>query len=281
MQRKTEMKKTSNKLIVIVAAVTAVMCGIIRFFQITGITDVTTGWFMDGAEFGGLMIYAALALSAVIFIVLAVIGKNKGDAAYTLSSDGMGNNATRFLGMAEFLGGLLIASQIIGDNKPMQIIAIAAASLSLLASGFIQLGRIEPPAITGHLKLLTALAFFLRTTDFFNSDLTVLYHAENLIVLLSYVGATFFFASSARFYSRLETRKSRLREVIAAGIAFLLSMAHTVSDLAVMLFGSEGMKQFAPLSMDTAAVAVISGTFLFVLFCTTKKKDLIPLAEEE
>ena len=142
MQRKTEMKKTSNKLIVIVAAVTAVMCGIIRFFQITGITDVTTGWFMDGAEFGGLMIYAALALSAVIFIVLAVIGKNKGDAAYTLSSDGMGNNATRFLGMAEFLGGLLIASQIIGDNKPMQIIAIAAASLSLLASGFIQLGRI-------------------------------------------------------------------------------------------------------------------------------------------
>ena len=275
------MKKTSNKLIVIVAAVTAVMCGIIRFFQITGITDVTTGWFMDGADFGCLMIYAALALSAIIFIVLAVIGKNKGDAAYTLSSDGMGNNATRFLGMAEFLGGLLIASQIIGDNKPMQIIAIAAASLSLLASGFIQLGRIEPPAITGHLKLLTALAFFLRTTDFFNSDLTVLYHAENLIVLLSYVGATFFFASSARFYSRLETRKSRLREVIAAGIAFLLSMAHTVSDLPVMLFGSEGMKQFAPLSMDTAAVAVISGTFLFVLFCTTKKKDLIPLAEEE
>ena len=275
------MKKTSNKLIVVVAAVTAIMCGIIRFFQITGITDVTTGWFMDGAEFGGLMIYFALALSGIIFVVLAFIGKNKGDAAYSLSSDGMGNNATRFLGMAEFLGGLLIASQVLGENKPIQIIAIAAAALSLLASGFIQLGRIVPPTITGHLKLLTTIAFFLRTTDFFNLDLTVLHHAENLIVLISYIAATFFFASSARFYSRLETKNSRLREVISAGIAFLPAMAHTVSDLAVMFFGSEGMKQFTAINADIAASALISGTFLLVLFCTAKKKNLIPLADEE
>ena len=276
------MKKTSNKLIVIIAAVTAVICGIIRFFQITSLTDLNTGWFLKGSEFGGILIYIALALSAAIFIVLAVVGAKKGDAAYSLSSDGMGSNATRFLGIAEFVGGLMIASEILGgNNKPIQIAAIIVSALCLLISGFILLGRIVPPAVTGHLMLVCSLAFFLRTASFFNSDLTVLNHAENLIVLLSYTAATFFFASSARFYSRLETKSSRMREILAAGIAFLPSAAHTISDLLAMLFGSEGAKQFAVLNMDAAAAALISGTFLFVLFFTKKEKDIIPLADEE
>ena len=209
-------------------------------------------------------------------------GAKKGDAAYSLSSDGMGSNATRFLGIAEFVGGLMIASEILGgNNKPIQIAAIIVSALCLLISGFILLGRIVPPAVTGHLMLVCSLAFFLRTASFFNSDLTVLNHAENLIVLLSYTAATFFFASSARFYSRLETKSSRMREILAAGIAFLPSATHTISDLLAMLFGSEGAKQFAVLNMDAAAAALISGTFLFVLFFTKKEKDIIPLADEE
>lgn len=280
-QRKTEMKKKSNKLIVIFAAVAAVACGILRFFQITTLTDLDTGWFLKGSEFGGIMIYIALALSAAIFIALAILGKKKGDAAYYLSSDGMGSNATRFLGIAEFVSGLLIASEVLGDNNPFQIAAIVISALSLIVSGFMLLGHIVPPAITGHLKLVTAIGFFLRTTNFFGSDLTVLTHAENLIVLLSYVCATYFLISSARFYSRLETRKSRLREVIAAGAAFIPSMTHTVSFLAATFFGSEGAKRFVSLNMDIAATAIISGMFLFVLFFTEKKKTLIPLADEE
>lgn len=275
------MKKTSNKLIVIFTAAAAVICGVIRFFQLTTFTDISTGWFLKGSELGAASVYVVLASSAVLFIALAIVGAKKGDAAYSLSSDGMGSNATRFLGISEFIGGLLIASEILGDNKPVQAAVIVVSAVCLLVSGFILLGRIVPPEITGHLKLLCSLAFFLRTADFFSADLTVLNHAENLIILISYTAATFFFASSARFYSRLETKRSRMREVLAAGITFLSSATHTIADLLAMMFGNDGVKHFASLNLDIASAALISGTFLFVLFFTKKEKDIIPLADEE
>ena len=273
------MKETSGKLILIFAAVSAVICGVVRFFQIESLTDFENGFFLRGSETGGLLIYILLAVFAVILVVLAFLGKNKGEAAYFVSSDGMGDNATRILGLGDIVGAFLIAAHILDGSQMIMLLFNVAAAVILLISGYTLIMRIVPPTFTGHIRLVAAAYLFFRTAEVFNADLVVINHAENLIVLISYVLFTAFMAGEARFLSRIETKNTRVGEIILAFLTFLASATHVISDLIALAAGGNAA-EFVSVDLGVAAAAVISLAFVITVFCTKKKKDIIPITEE-
>ena len=277
------MKTTSGKYIPIAALVAALICAVVRFFQIVSITDTESGFFISGSELGGVLIYILLAVCAIVLVVLSIVGKNNNDAAFSVSSDGMGSNATRFLGASEMIGGILVGSRIFAggsDNTVITVLTVIAAA-ALIVSGFVLVGRIVPPTYTGHLKLAVAVYMFFRTASFFNADLIVLNHAENLIVLMAYVLATAFILSLARFYARIETVNSRIGEIILALLTFLASAVHVLSDLIAMTAGGAAASAFVSLNPDICTALLISGTYIAVLFFTTKSKNIVPVIEDE
>ncbi|MBO6303427.1 MAG: hypothetical protein J6N15_13410 [Ruminiclostridium sp.] len=275
------MKALSGKLMPVAALIAAIACGVVRFFQMMSLTELDTGFFIRGSEVGGAVIYIMLAVFAVVLCALAFIGNKRGADAFTLSSDGMGSNATRVLGIAEIFGAFLIGLHVTDiDAAPMTMIFSGAAALALFVSGGMLMARVIPPRMTGHLKLAAAVYMFIHTAGYFNSDLVVLHHAEHLIVLIADVCAVVFLLGYARFCARLETTRSRLGEVIFAIITFLPSATHLISELLAKAFGGKAVSEFASLDYDACAAAVISGAFLAVLFFTEKNKEIVPIADE-
>ena len=121
----------------------------------------------------------------------------------------------------------------------------------------------------------------LRTMNLFGSDLTIINHSDNLITLIAYVFATAFAASVSRFYSRSETKKSRTREIVTAGLAFITSCTHVIPKLLAYAFGGSVTAGMSNINCDAAATAVMSAAFLVIVFCTKKTKDIVPLADDD
>ncbi len=275
------MNTRSSKLIPVVAALAAVICGVVRFFQIVSLTDYSTGFFIDGAGFGGILIYILLVGMIAALAALAFVGRKKGsDAAYSLSPDGMGQNATRFLGASEVLAALLIGVRVTEGGSVVMLAATVIAAAALIVSGFTLVGRIVPPKFTGHLKIVAALYMFMRLGEYFNSYLIMRHNAEKLIVIFSYWLVIVFLGFLARFYARLETKDSRLAGIIFSLSTFIFSAAHAISDILAKLFGGAGAAAFVNLNYDACAAAVLSGTYLFVMYFTSKTKDYEPIVVE-
>lgn len=283
-----QMKTKSGKAILLFSCAAIVAAAAVRFFQYITIMDFSTGFFKSGTEAMGLLIYILLVAAAVGFVVFAAVGKKRGNAAYFLSSDGMGESATQPLGVAFLIAALITITSVTGYIPLERSIAgffenagAVIVSLIYAALGFIMLKNTVPPAFTGHIHIFLAAYWFLETAAFFNSDLIVLNHSENLILLFGYICMTVFTLSCARFYARLETKGSRMREIISAGFTFLLSGTCVLAKSAAVLFGGEAVKGISGVNSDALCMLVLSGTFLFTLFYTEKKKDIEYLAEKK
>ena len=275
------MKQTTTKIMLMYLIAAAGVLSAVRFFQYMSLVEFSTGYFFEGAETGGLLIYILMAVFAAAFAAAAVIAKKKENTAFSVSSDGMGNNATRVLGFSEVIGGGLILIPVLEESFTVQSIGMIVAAAAFIVSGFTLLGHIVPPVYTGHLKILCAVYMLLRTMNMFGSDLTIINHSDNLITLIAYVFATAFAASVARFYSRSETKNSRTREIVTAGLAFITASVHVIPKLLAYAFGGSVTAGMGGINCDIAATAVMTAAFLVIVFCTKKTKDIIPLAEEE
>lgn len=291
-----------KRLVLIIALVGAVVCSVVRYFQIVSLTDFETGFFLPGSELGGALIYVLLVAFSVLLTVMAFIGRKNGDDAYFLASDGMGSNATRFLGATELAAAVFLGSRLLniretsgaesmldsllgagesagGDSVIMVIMNVIGAA-ALLVSGFVLVSRIIPPPFTGYLKIAVTIYMFFRTTGYFGTDLLMKKHAEHMIVMMSYLMFTLFLLIVGRFYSRVETKNSRLGEVAFAALTFLWSATHVFSDLLAMISSDSRIHGFVSLNTEACAALIMSAGFLGVIFFTERKKDIIPLVEE-
>ncbi len=278
------MKTRSGIFIPIIAAAAAVILSVIRFFQYMSLMDFSTGYFLKGSEFGGVLIYICMCAFAAIFIAVSVILKKKGPSGYTVASDGMGSHATQFLGFSELIAAVLTMLPIFtGKLETFRFIGTTIAALALLVSGFLLLRNIVPPAATGHLKLILTVYLFIRSAEVFNSDLIVLNHSDKLIELIASMASMAFMASLARFYARVETKRSRIREIIFAGITVIASGTHIIPKLLAYMFGGDVTAGMSGINTDVAACFIMSVVFLFVVFCTDNRKEIefVDIYEEE
>lgn len=253
----------------------------LRFFQYMSVIDFSTGFFYDGAELAGILIYVLMGVIAAVSVVLLVMGSKKGGTPYTVASDGMGSHATQVLGLSEMLGALIIAVKFFDGCTTLRAVCSGGIALILLVSGLIQLRNIVPPTVTGHIKIAAAALMFPIIAEYYEDDLIMHQRSDKLIVMLSYIMIGAFFASVSRFYSRLETPNSRMREFITSTMTFIVCAVHVVPKLLAYAFGGTAVKGMAEPDLIVSAGLLISGAFIATLFFTKKTKEIIPVMYDE
>lgn len=272
------MAKKIDKIFFIFIIVAAAALSAVRFFQYMSLIDFFTGYYYKGSESGGILLYILMIAAGAIVIALAAVGNKMRVGAFTVSSDGMGSHATQFLGIAEIIAGVVTASPIFTSSQEvLAIVGMAVAGLTLAVSGFMDLQHVVPPAITGHLKLVWAVYLFFRGAVVFNSDLTILSHSDTLIELTALLFAMMFATSLARFFARVETKRSRLREMIFAGLTFGCCAVHIIPKLIAYIAGSDATVGMRGINADAAAAMILSLTYLAVVTFTKKKSEIVPI----
>lgn len=266
------MKTKTGMLFLIYSLAAIIISSVIRFFQYVSIIDFSTGFYISGSETAGALIYIVLAVFGAGFAALTAVGCKKRWTAVTVSSDGMGNKSTLITGTGYLLAAVVqFISAINLDNAGLfKIVGSYALAISLAALGLCLMKSTVPPAVTGFINLLPSLYFFVTATELFTTDLTVKNRSDSLILLLTLVIGTIFFAALARFFSRLETKYSRIRELITGGFAFMLSGTHVLSKLIAYIFGSGTVAGMDSISSDALMLMIISGAFLITV-CTAKQ----------
>lgn len=275
--------KTSSKIVPVFLLVGVIACAVLRFFQYVSILDFETGYFTENGGSAGILIYILMCIVAVVYVALLIVGKKKGEAAYLVSSDGMGSHATQILGGGDILAAFVIAWGLLtsGGVSGLRLVCAGGIGIILLVTGFLLLKNIVPPPITGHIKVLAAALLFPVIAEHYESDLIMIRRSDKLIVMISYVFIGAFFASVARMFSRIETPNSRLRELVTSGFTFILCATHTLPKLLAYAFGGTAAAGMAPLDTICAAGMIVSGAFIGTLFFTEKKKDIIPVVYDE
>lgn len=267
------MKKISVATLVFLGA-SVLAASVIRFFQYVSIIDFNTGFYLSGAEGAGMLIYIALAVFGAVFIALAVVGKKSGADAYSFSSEGMGDKATIPLGIFYLIGAVTGLFSLFGGSDLFGTAVSGVSCIALGASGLLLLNNKIPPKLIGYIQLLAAVCWFFKTSAFFSKDLVILNHSENLIDLMGYIMATLFITASARFFSRVETKYSRMREIISAGLTFILSGTALISKTAAILFGGSAVKGVGDVNFDMATAFAISLGFIITVFTAKKEKEI-------
>lgn len=272
------MKKTGLAALIFLGG-SVIAASVIRFFQYVSLIDFGTGFYFSGAEGPGMLIYIALAAFAAVFIALAFIGKKSGAPAYSLSSDGMGDKATIPLGISYLLAAVLGVFPI-SEGSDMLVFSIISCA-AFAVTGLILLNKKIPPKYIGYIQLIAAIGWFFKTSSFFGKDLIIINHSENLITLMGYIMAVLYITASARFFSRLETKHSRMREIISAGLTLLISGTAFISKGMAILLGGEAVKGIGSLNADMASAFIISLGFLFTVFTAEKNKEIEYLAAND
>lgn len=267
------MKKSGLAALIFLGA-SLIAASVIRFFQYVSIIDFNSGFYLKGAEAPGMLIYIALAVFGAVFIALAAIGKKSGADAYSLSSDGMGDKATIPLGILYLIGAVTGLLGVFGGSELFGTVISAVSCIVFGASGLLLLNNKIPPKYVGYIQLLAAAAWFFKTAAFFGEDLIIIHHSENLIDLMGYITATLFITASARFFSRVETKHSRMREIISAGLTLLFSGTSVISKGAAILFGGSAVKGIGSLNFDMVTAFAISLGFLITVFTAKKEKEI-------
>lgn len=277
------MKTKTGMLFLIYSLAAIAVSSVIRFFQYVSIIDFSTGFYIMGSETAGCLIYIILAAFGLGFAALTIIGHKKKWTATTVSSDGMGSKATLIPGVAYLIAAVV---QFVGamnlDNAGFfRVIGSYALAISFAALGLCLMKSTVPPAVTGFINLLPALYFFTMATTLFTTDLTVKNRSDSLILLLTLVVGTLFFAAVARFFARLETRHSRSRELITSGFAFILSGTHVLSKLLAYAFGGDAVSGIDSISFDALVLMVISGAFIITVCTAKQSKEIDYLLPDE
>ncbi len=266
------MKTKTGMLFLIYSLAAIIISSVIRFFQYVSIIDFSTGFYISGSEAAGALIYIVLAVFGAGFAALTAFGHKKRWTAVTVSSDGMDGKSTLITGTGYLLAAVVqFISAINLDNAGLfKIVGSYALAIALAALGLCLMKSTVPPAVTGFINLLPSLYFFVTATELFTTDLTVKNRSDSLILLLTLVTGTLFFAALARFFARLETKYSRIRELIAGGFTFILSGTHVISKLIANIFGGDAVSGMDAISFDALMLMIVSGAFLITV-CTTKQ----------
>lgn len=277
------MKEKTGKLFLIYTACAVIIASVIRFFQYVSVIDYETGFFLKGSEPMGNLVYIVLAVLIAGLVALVIFGNIKKWTATTVSSAGMGSRATIILGSSYLVAALMKVYQLFtaeGGNL-FRTVAMVAAALFFAAMGLLLMKCTVPPAVSGFLNIFPSLIMFSQAIELFMGDLVIKNRSDNLILLFIYLSATLFFAGTVRFYGRIETKTSRPREIIMAGLTFIFSGTHVISKLLALAFGGEAVQGMDAVSPDAVAAMAVSGAFLAVICTTVQKQEIEYIVEKK
>lgn len=274
------MKKSISFWVAVSAAIIAV---IIRVYQLATAIDFTTGFYYGDSGITKYILYILFAVAIVAAVLGCIFDKKKGLNLFTKSADDFSPSQTLALGLAVLFGAVMSILEVVMsfDGKiTLGIIGGTAVGIIYLIIAFLILSNKRIKRTSGFLMAFIAISYTVKSAGLFISDTVVTRVSEELLMLLTYIAAVFFFLACGRFFSRNEAKFSRPKLVFCTVALVVLSAASTLSKLVIYIIGpAEVAEQMSAVSLAEIGSFAVSLVVLVTL-CSKKFKAIEEVSVE-
>ncbi|MBD5103926.1 MAG: hypothetical protein HDT47_03570 [Ruminococcaceae bacterium] len=271
------MEKTT-KLLPTASVCAVVIAVIFRVFQLLVTVDYNEmGFYSADAGFLSTWgLYVFLVIAAAVFIAAAVKDNKSMNTAFLCNKDSLTPKQTAVLGISFLVGACLKFYVLVFNFKGIGLDFLGEGVIFLVfaAIGFVLLGSRKIKAGIGYLMLIISISYTLKAAALFMQDTIITRVSDELILLLSYVSAVFFFLSLGRFISTNEGKGTRHKLLIFSAVSACLSSCASLAGCIAYLIDSEYMKDHTDIHpVSEIGVIILAFAVLFVLYGKKAETD--------
>lgn len=264
------MEKTT-KLLPIASVCAAVIAVIFRVFQILVAVDYNEMGFFDpnAGFFATWGFYVFLIIAAAAFIFTAIKDNKNMNTAFLCDKNTLTPKQTAILGISFLIGACLKFYMLVFKFKGIGLDFLGEGVIFLVfaAIGFVLLGSRKIKSGIGYLMLVISISYTLKAAALFMQDTIITRVSDELILLLSYVSAVFFFLSLGRFISSNEGKGTRHKLLIFAAVSACLSSCASLAGCIAYLIDGDYMKEHMDIHpVSEIGVIILAFAVLFVLY---------------
>ncbi|MCM1055586.1 MAG: hypothetical protein NC394_08700 [Bacteroides sp.] len=277
------MEKTT-RLLPIASVCAAAAAVIFRVFQLLVTVDYNEmGFYSSEAGFAATWgFYVFLAIAAAAFILAAIKDNKNMNTAFLCEKGSLTSRQTAALGIAFLIGACFKFFTLVFGFKGVGLDFFGEGLIFLVFAviGFVLLGSRRIKSGVGYLMLIISISYTLKSAALFMQDTIITRVSDELILLLSYVSAVFFFLSLGRFISSNEGKGTRHKLLIFSAISACLSSSSSLAGCVAYLIDSEYMKEHMDIHpVSEIGVIILAFAVLFVLY--GRKAELEANADDE
>lgn len=262
------MRKKIYMLPAVTAAASLILL-IFRVFQLVVVVDYgEMGFFDEKAGFfatGGL--YLLLVAAGALLIVGAILDKKQGGDAFTRTSASLDPKQTAILGFAFLAGAALRLYELVFNFGGFGLSFVGEALIFLLftAIGFMILSSRRLKPTVGYLHMIICVSYTLKAAALFMQDTIIVRVSDELLLLLSYIGAVLFFLALGRFIAGNESKLTRYKLLIFGGMTAVLSLCASLAGYIALVIDPVYMGQHMamhPLAETGTAAITLAAVFV-------------------
>lgn len=264
------MEKTT-KYLPLVSVCAVVIAVIFRVFQLLVTVDYNEmGFYSADAGFLATWgFYVFLVLAAAAFVAAAFMDNKNMNTAFICDKNALTPKQTALLGIGFLIGACLKFYVLVFNFKGIgpDFLGEGAIFLVFAAIGFVLLGSRKIKSGIGYLMLIISVSYTLKAAALFMQDTIITRVSDELVLLLSYVSAVFFFLSLGRFISSNEGKGTRHKLLIFSAVSACLSSCASLAGCIAYLIDSEYMKNHTDIHpVSEIGVIILAFAVLFVLY---------------
>ncbi len=270
------MKRAKN--IIPIASVCAASAAMIfRAFQLLVTVDYNEmGFYSSEAGFLSTYgFYLFLLLAAAVFIVGVFIDEKNAETAFKSDKNALTPKQTAAFGLGFLAAACLKFYMLVFSFKGFGIDFMGEAVIFLVfaAIGFTLLGSKKIKPFVGYLMLLISISYTLKAAALFMGDTIITRVSDELLLLLSYVSAVFFFLSLGRYFSGNESKGTRKKLLFFASASACLSASASLAGYIALIIDGAYMKERMTLH-PVSEIGIIVLAFIVVFTLYGKKTEL-------
>lgn len=261
---------------VVIAAAVAM---IFRVFQLLVTVDYSEmGFYSTDSGFvptWGLFVFMLLAL--IVFVVCVAKDNKNLSTAFVCTPVSLTPKQTALLGAAFLVGACLKFYMLAFDFSGINLNFIGEALIFAVFAiiGFMLLGSRKLKPAVGYLMLIISISYTIKAAALFMQDTVITRVSDELILMLSYISAVFFFLSLGRFISLNEGKRTRHKLLIFGGVSAVLSACASLSGYIALLVDSQYMASHMALHpISEIGVLILSLMVIFILYSFKKELDI-------
>lgn len=261
----------TTKLLPIAAVCAVVIAVIFRAFQLIVTVDYNEmGFFSTDAGFLSTYgFYLLLLIFGALFIAAVFIDNKNMNTAFLSDKNALTSKHTAVFGISFLIAACLKFYMVVFSFKGFGIDFIGESIIFLVFAviGFILLGSRKVRPSVGYLMLLISISYTLKAAALFMGDTVITRVSDELILLLSYVSAVFFFLSLGRYFSANESKGTRHKLLVFAAVSACLSACASLAGYIALLVDGEYMKEHMGLHpISEIGVVIIAFVTVFALY---------------
>ncbi len=275
--------KNTKKILPIASLCAAAAATIFRVFQLLITVDYNEmGFYSSEAGFVTTHgFYLFLLIAAAVFIAAVFIDKKNANAAYIGGTGDLTSKQTAVLGLSFLAAACLKFYMLVFSFKGFGVDFFGEAVIFAVfaAIGFILLGSKKIKPFVGYLMLLISISYTLKSASLFMGDTIITRVSDELLLLLSYVSAVFFFLSLGRYFSDNESKDTRKKLLFFASVSACLSACASLAGYIALIIDGAYMKEHMEQHpVSEIGIIIIAFTVIFTLY--GKKMTLLETDNE-